>query len=61
MHVSQIATRLERDGLIERTPSEADHRSKRVRLTSSGHDRLVSAMPVVEAHDREFFRNTTTP
>jgi DNA-binding MarR family transcriptional regulator len=55
MHVSQIATRLERDGLIERSASEADQRSKRVRLTPMGHERLTGAMPVVEAYDQEFF------
>ncbi|WP_229740575.1 MarR family winged helix-turn-helix transcriptional regulator [Gemmobacter megaterium] len=55
MHVSQIATRLERDKLIERPTSTADQRSKRVRLTPLGRERLVGAMPVVETYDQQFF------
>ena len=55
MHVSQIAMRLERDGLIERRASQVDLRSKLVSLTPMGSERLTRAMPVVEAYDRDFF------
>ncbi|MEQ5872830.1 MarR family transcriptional regulator [Sagittula sp. NFXS13] len=55
MHVSQIAMRLERDKLIERSASKADQRSKLVELTTLGHERLTDVVPVVEAYDQAFF------
>lgn len=59
MHVSQISQRLERDGLIARRPHKDDARAKTVVLTEMGHDMLARAMPLVEAHDRQFFRGDT--
>lgn len=55
MHISQIVSRLEADGLIRRHSSERDGRSKVVRLTERGREKLTQAMPIVEAFDREFF------
>ncbi len=55
MLISQIATRLERQGLIERSAFAGDLRAKRITLTPMGCDVLVQALPVVEAFDREFF------
>lgn len=55
MHISQIATRLERSGLIRRQASTTDLRSKVVTLTPDGHEKLALTMPVVEAFDQTFF------
>lgn len=55
MHISQIASRLERDGLLERRTSEKDMRSKIVALTPAGADKIGRALPVVEKFDQEFF------
>lgn len=55
MHISQIASRLERSGLIERNTATTDLRAKHVRLTAKGQTLLGQAMPVVEEFDREFF------
>ena len=55
MHISQIATRLERSGLIERRMSTTDLRAKHVELTEKGRKLLANAMPIVEAFDRAFF------
>jgi len=59
MHVSQISQRLERDGLIARRAHKDDARAKTVVLTEMGQKMLARAMPLVEAHDRQFFRGTT--
>jgi DNA-binding MarR family transcriptional regulator len=61
MHVSQIAARLGRDGLIERSLSDADQRSKSIRLTQLGLERLVVAIRVVEEYDRKFFAAAGLP
>ena len=55
MHVSQILTRLETDGLIARRPDAADQRIKALTLTETGAARLALALPVVEAFDSAFF------
>lgn len=52
MHISQIASRLEVNGLITRTASKADQRAKRVALTEVGQAVLTRALPIVEAFDR---------
>ena len=55
MHISQIASRLELSGLIERKKATTDIRAKHVRLTEKGRKLLAQAMPVVEEFDRAFF------
>nr|WP_255520024.1 MarR family transcriptional regulator [Serratia sp. PAMC26656] len=55
MHISQIATRLEENGLIERPAATADTRAKRILLTAKGRELLIEAMPLVEEFDRKFF------
>lgn len=60
MHVSQVARRLEADGLIRRTSGAADRREKRIALTPRGEDVLGRAVPVAEACDAAFFAARTT-
>ena len=55
MHISQIASRLEQSGLIERKMATTDIRAKHVRLTEKGRKLMAQAMPVVEEFDRAFF------
>ncbi|RKF19372.1 MarR family transcriptional regulator [Altericroceibacterium spongiae] len=55
MHISQIASRLERDGLLCRSPSVEDMRAKLVSLTPAGREKLAEVMPVAEAFDESFF------
>ena len=55
MHISQIISRLEKDGLIGKQTNPQDQRENLVSLSEEGHRRLCTAMPVVEAFDREFF------
>ncbi len=55
MHISQIATRLERSGLIERRAAATDLRAKHVEVTEKGRNLLAQAMPIVEEFDRTFF------
>lgn len=55
MHVSQILSRLESAGLVERHTSTSDTRSKAVTLTDLGRKRLTQSMSVVEAFDQRFF------
>ena len=55
MHISQISARLEQNGLIERTASRSDQRSKTLKLTQAGIDCLSKAIPIVEAFDQHFF------
>ncbi len=61
MHISQIASRLERNGLIRRHAATSDQRAKRICLTPLGHERLAQAIPVVEAFDRSFFAKPPAP
>lgn len=55
MHISQIATRLERSELIERRMASTDLRAKHVEVTEKGRTLLEKAMPIVEEFDRAFF------
>jgi MarR family transcriptional regulator, organic hydroperoxide resistance regulator len=55
MHISQIASRLEQNGLIERKMAATDIRAKHVKLTEKGQKLLAQAMPIVEEFDRAFF------
>jgi DNA-binding MarR family transcriptional regulator len=55
MHISQIATRLEQDGLIRRRATAKDLRAKLISLTAAGRAALARVLPVVEAFDRAFF------
>ncbi|MBW3503822.1 MULTISPECIES: MarR family winged helix-turn-helix transcriptional regulator [unclassified Pseudomonas] len=55
MHISQIISRLEKDGLIEKQTNPHDQRANLVSLSEEGHRRLRVAIPVVEAFDSEFF------
>jgi DNA-binding MarR family transcriptional regulator len=45
--MAQMLTRMERDGLITRTPDPADGRSSRVTLTRAAEDRLPDAVAVL--------------
>lgn len=56
MHISQIVSRLEKDGLVEKRVDPQDHRANLLSLSKEGLAQLRSAMPVVEAFDMEFFR-----
>lgn len=55
MHISQIISRLEKDGLIEKQTNPHDQRANLVSLSEEGHRRLRVAIPVVETFDSEFF------
>jgi len=55
MHISQILTSLEQNGLIKRQASTTDLRTKWIMLTAEGGGLLVQAMPLVEEFDRTFF------
>lgn len=61
MHVSQLLTRLERDGLIRRETAASDHRAKDLSLTPLGRETLARALPLVEAFDAEFFASPPRP
>ncbi|MGE8452451.1 MAG: MarR family winged helix-turn-helix transcriptional regulator [Pseudomonadales bacterium] len=60
MHISQIVSRLEKDGLIEKRTDPQDQRANLLSLSEAGHHQLRIAMPVVEAFDRAFFLKTST-
>ncbi len=55
MHVSQVAKRLEQDGLIERHAARSDQRAKKITLTQKGQELLTRAIPMVEQFDRAYF------
>lgn len=55
MHISQIVSRLERGGFLERRTNPKDQRANLVSLSKNGRDQLRIAMPIVEAFDRGFF------
>ena len=55
MHISQIVSRLEKDGLVEKRIDPQDHRANLLSLSKEGLARLRIAMPVVEAFDTAFF------
>ncbi len=47
---------LETQGLVGAGPDDRDRRARRVRLTPAGRERLIAAMPLWQAADREFRR-----
>lgn len=51
--MAQMLARMERDGLIRRTPDPADGRSRRVSLTPAAQARLPSAVAALMAGNRE--------
>ena len=51
--MAQMLGRMERDGLIQRTPDQADGRSSRITLTAAAQDRLPDACSVLLAGNRE--------
>ncbi|MCW4113758.1 MarR family transcriptional regulator [Aurantimonas sp. MSK8Z-1] len=51
--MAQMLARMERDGLIRRTPDPADRRSSRVALTETAEDRLPDAIAALLAGNRE--------
>ena len=55
MMVSQLVRRLERDGWLSRRPSHHDGRALSLHVTPKGEACLARALPLVEAHDAEFF------
>lgn len=55
MLVSQIISRLDRDGLVTRQLSPDDRRRKGLRLTPLGVEKIKAALPLVEGFDRSFF------
>lgn len=55
MHVSQIAARLDTEGLVVRIRPSIDRRCKSLGLTETGVQRMQAALPVVEDFDRVFF------
>jgi len=55
MHVSQVVSRLERQGAISRRRSENDARANVIALTEEGVGLLSSSIPIVEDFDHSFF------
>ena len=51
MQVSRALTRMERDGLIERTPDEADRRNLIVRLKPAGRALYRRIVPMAQARE----------
>ena len=51
--MAQMLDRMERDGLIERTPDPQDGRSRHIRLTADAEKRLPEAVSVLHAGNRE--------
>lgn len=47
--IADIVARLERRGVIDRTPHESDRRRYALRLTPAGHDELGRLRPFVDA------------
>lgn len=61
--MAQMLARMERDGLIRRTPDPADGRSSRISLTETAQDRLPEAIAVLlqgNAEVLEGFSNEET-
>jgi MarR family transcriptional regulator, transcriptional regulator for hemolysin len=57
--MAQMLARMERDGLIERTPDPADGRSSRITLTAAAEARLPDAISVLLQGNREVLRDFT--
>ena len=51
--MAQMLVRMERDGLIRRTPDPADGRSSRISLTDTAHARLPAAYAVLFQGNRD--------
>ena len=51
--MAQMLVRMERDGLIRRTPDPADGRSSRISLTDTAHARLPAACAVLFQGNRD--------
>jgi DNA-binding MarR family transcriptional regulator len=54
--MAQMLARMERDGLIERTPDPADGRSRRIALTKPARERLPEACSVLLEGNRDALR-----
>ncbi|GJG88902.1 MarR family transcriptional regulator [Gemmatimonadetes bacterium T265] len=57
--MAQLLARMERDGLIRRTPSATDGRSRRVALTAAAEARLPHARAVLLEGNREALSDFT--
>jgi MarR family transcriptional regulator, transcriptional regulator for hemolysin len=57
--MAQMLARMERDGLIRRTPDPADLRSSRITLTAVAEARLPDAVSVLLRGNREALRDFT--
>jgi DNA-binding MarR family transcriptional regulator len=55
MLVSQIISRLDRDGLVTRKLAAEDRRRKGLKLTELGISKVSEALPLVEGFDKAFF------
>lgn len=55
MHISQILSRLESKGFIEKKINPEDLRTNIVSLTEYGHQQLTQALPIVEKFDKSYF------
>ena len=51
--MAQMLVRMERDGLIRRTPNPADGRSSRISLTDTAHARLPAAYTALFQGNRD--------
>jgi DNA-binding MarR family transcriptional regulator len=57
--MAQMLARMERDGLIRRTPDPADGRSSRIMLTEAAKRRLPDAVATLLQGNREVLRGFT--
>ncbi len=57
--MAQMLARMERDGLIERTPDPEDGRSSRITLTKAAEARLPDAIAVLLRGNQEVLRGFT--
>ena len=57
--MAQMLARMERDGLIQRTPDPADGRSSRITLTPAAEARLPDAIAVLLRGNEEVLRGFT--
>lgn len=55
--MAQMLARMERDGLIERSPDPTDGRSRRITLTALAEARLPNAVAVLLAGNQEILRD----
>ncbi len=59
--LSHVVSRMERRGLVERSPCPEDRRASNVRLTDAGHDAIVAAAPSHVATVRRYVIDALTP